>query len=200
MIFVRIATVSDIKYVSEIIEETEASAIARGTGISKRTPESVAQKMRDGKAVIALTSAGNWVGFAYFESWEQDKFVSNSGLIVSPKYRNTGVARSIKERVFKVARRMYPNAKVFSITTGTAVMKLNSQLGFRPVAFSEITHDENFWAACKSCPNYDILERKQHCNCLCTAMLFDPEIAADYAMPPADAGHQRYVSSLVKYI
>ena len=80
MIFVRIAIINDIKYVDEIIEETEASAIARGTGISKRTPESVAQKMRDGKAVIALTSTGRWVGFSYLDIWQYGEFVSNSGV------------------------------------------------------------------------------------------------------------------------
>ena len=176
MIFVRIATIFDIKYVDEIIRETEASAIARGTGISKRTPESVAQKMRDGKAVIALTSTGKWVGFAYFDTWQDGQYVSNSGLIVAPQFRQSGVARSIKDRVFKISRRSFPNAKIFSITSGTAVMKMNSQLGFQPVAFSEITNDVKFWEGCKSCPNYDILERKHKCNCLCTAMLFDPTI------------------------
>jgi len=176
MIFVRIATIFDIKYVDEIIRETEASAIARGTGISKRTPESVAQKMRDGKAVIALTSTGKWVGFAYFDTWQDGQYVSNSGLIVAPQFRQSGVARSIKDRVFKISRRSFPNAKIFSITSGTSVMKMNSQLGFQPVAFSEITNDDKFWEGCKSCPNYDILERKHKCNCLCTAMLFDPTI------------------------
>ncbi len=177
MIFVRIATINDIKYVDEILKETAASAIARGTGISKRTPDAVAQKMRGGKAVIAVTSTGNWVGFSYLEAWGNGEFVSNSGLIVAPKYRNSGVAKSIKDRIFKVSRRMYPQAKVFSITSGTAVMKMNTQLGFQPVAFSAITHDEKFWEGCKSCPNYDILERKKKSNCLCTAMLFDPENA-----------------------
>lgn len=178
MIFVRIATINDIKYVDDIIKETEASAIARGTGIAKRTPESVAQKMRDGKAVIALTSAGRWVGFSYFEAWEHGKFVSNSGLIVSPEFRHSGVAKSIKDRIFKISRRMYPEAKIFSITSGTSVMKMNTRLGFQPVAFSEITHDERFWEGCKNCPNYDILERKGRGNCLCTAMLFDPAASA----------------------
>ena len=193
MIFVRIATINDIRYVDEIIKETEASAIARGTGIAKRTPESVAQKMRDGKAVIALTSSGKWVGFSYFEVWEQGNFVSNSGLIVAPEYRNSGVAKSIKDRIFRISRRMYPNAKIFSITSGTAVMKMNSQLGFQPVAFSEITHDEQFWEGCKSCPNYDILERKNKCNCLCTAMLFDPLVSVNHSILPGPDLLQRYM-------
>jgi N-acetylglutamate synthase-like GNAT family acetyltransferase len=192
MIFVRRATVSDIKYVNEIIKEIEESAVARGTGIAKRTPESIAQKMRDDKAVIALTSVGQWVGFSYFESWEQGKYVSNSGLIVAPLFRHTGVAKSIKDRIFKISRRMYPHAKIFSITSGTAVMKMNTQLGFQPVAFSEITHDEQFWEGCKGCPNYDILERKHKCNCLCTAMLFDPAISTEHSILPGHELEQRY--------
>jgi N-acetylglutamate synthase-like GNAT family acetyltransferase len=194
LIFVRIATINDIKYVNEIINETAASALARGTGIAKRTPESVAQKMREGKSVIALTSTGRWVGFSYFETWEEGKFVSNSGMIVAPEFRKSGVAKSIKDRIFKVSRRMYPDAKVFSITSGTAVMKMNAQLGFLPVAFSEITKDESFWEGCRSCPNYDILERKHKCNCLCTAMLFDPLISVNHSILPIKDTAQRYAN------
>lgn len=197
LIFVRIATINDIRYVDEIIKETEASAIKRGTGIARRSPESVAQKMRDGKAVIALTSTGQWVGFSYFESWEQGSFVSNSGLIVAPQYRNSGVARSIKDRVFRISRRMYPNARIFSITSGPAVMKMNSKLGFQPVGFSEITKDELFWEGCKSCPNYDILQRKNKANCLCTAMLFDPLVSADHSILPGNEFFHRYQAEKV---
>lgn len=195
MIFVRIATINDIKYVDEIIQETESSAIARGSGISKRTPASLAQKMRDEKAVIAVTSTGEWVGFAYFETWENDRFISNSGLIVAPKFRKSGVARAIKDRVFKISRRRYPQAKVFSITSGMAIMKMNTQLGFEPVTFAEITHDPNFWEGCKSCVNYDVLEGKKKCNCLCTAMLFDPEkIKQVQEQEFATESYQRYFS------
>ena len=200
MVFVRIANINDIKYAEEIVNETAASALARGTGIGKRSPESVAQKMRDGKAVIALTSTGKWVGFSYFETWEDGKFVSNSGLIVAPEYRNSGVARSIKDRIFRVSRRMHPNAKVFSITSGTAVMKMNAQLGFQPVAFAEITHDEQFWEGCKSCANYDILERKKKCNCLCTAMLFDPQVSVNHSILPGQDLSQRYTLQSVSNV
>lgn len=174
IIFVRIATLNDIRYTLEIIRETEASAIARGTGIAKRSAQTVSQKMREGKAVIAVTSSGEWVGFAYLETWEQERFISNSGLIVSPDFRNTGVARAIKNRIFQLSRRLYPTAKIFSITTGTAVMKMNSRLGFQPVAFSGITQDSAFWEGCKGCINFHILESKKRANCLCTAMLFIP--------------------------
>jgi hypothetical protein len=185
LIFVRVATLNDIKYASEICRETESSAIARGTGIAKRPVEAVAQKMRDGKAVIAVTAAGIWVGFAYLQAWEQGKYVSNSGLIVSPAFRNSGVAKAIKDRIFKMSRRMYPDAKIFSITSGAAIMKMNTQLGFEPVTYHDITQDESFWEGCKGCVNYDVLSGKKKCNCLCTAMLFDPAKIAQQLLSPA---------------
>ena len=175
IIFVRVATVEDAIYADEIVKETLNSAIIRGSGISKRTPDSIIEKMKTGKAIIALTSGGEWVGFSYFEAWEHGDFISNSGLIVKPKFRNSGVAKCIKNRIFNLSRRNFPQAKIFSITSGAAIMKMNSQLGFEPVTFDQITKDEAFWAGCASCTNFDILERKNRCNCLCTAMLFSPE-------------------------
>lgn len=174
MIFVRIAGLNDICYAAEIVREMAASAIVRGSGISRRTVECLAKKMTDGKAVIAVTGTGEWVGFSYFEVWDNNSFVSNSGLIVAPKFRKAGVASAIKERIFRMSRRLYPDARIFSITSGAAIMKMNSRLGFEPVSFAEITQEESFWEGCKSCVNYSILEDKKRCNCLCTAMLFDP--------------------------
>lgn len=157
----------------------EASAKARGTGIAKRSPEYVANKMTEGKAVIAHTSDGTWVGFCYIETWSGE-YVANSGLIVSPAFRKSGVAKSIKKKIFDLSREKYPNAKIFGLTTGLAVMKINSELGYEPVTYSELTQDETFWAGCKSCVNYDILMSKERKNCLCTAMLYDP---ADHYEP-----------------
>ncbi len=174
-IIVRVANVSDAHYAKMISEETEASAIKRGTGISKRTPESIIQKMEQGKAVIAITASGQWVGFSYFEVWGNGEFVSNSGLIVNPTYRNQGVAAKIKNKVFQLARTSYPEAKIFSITTGLAIMKMNARLGFETVTYNEIAKDKAFWEGCRSCVNYSILQGKQCTNCLCTAMLFSPE-------------------------
>ncbi|NII81224.1 N-acetyltransferase [Pedobacter riviphilus] len=175
IIFVRVATNADAKYADEIVAETQSSALLRGSGIAKRTPTSIVEKMNAGKAVIAVTAAGEWVGFSYFESWQENTFISNSGLIVAPKFRNSGVAKSIKNRIFSLSRRLYPEAKIFSITSGAAIMKMNSQLGFEPVTFAQITQDNAFWEGCKSCVNYAILESKNKSNCLCTAMLFSPE-------------------------
>lgn len=152
----------------------EASAKARGTGIAKRSPEYIEKKMEEGKAIIALTGAGTWVGFCYIEVWGHEQFVANSGLIVSPEFRKSGVAKEIKRKIFDLSRQKYPHAKIFGLTTGLAVMKINSELGYEPVTYSELTDDEEFWAGCKSCVNYDILMSKQRKNCMCTAMLYDP--------------------------
>ena len=152
----------------------ESSAKARGTGIAKRSPEYIENKMEEGKAVIALTKDGDWVGFCYIEVWKGE-YVANSGLIVAPEYRKSGVAKQIKKRVFDLSREKYPEAKIFGLTTGLAVMKINSDLGYEPVTYSELTDDEEFWAGCKSCVNYEILMSKDRKNCMCTAMLYDPK-------------------------
>lgn len=174
-IIVRVATSADSKYATIITDEMAASAQARGTGIAKRSPDYVAKKMEDGKAVIAVTPEGDWVGFCYIEAWGHDQFVANSGLIVAPAYRKSGIAKQIKKRIFDLSREKYPEAKIFGLTTGLAVMKINSDLGYEPVTYSELTDDEEFWAGCKSCVNYEILMSKERKNCFCTAMLYDPK-------------------------
>ena len=159
---------------AEIICDTIAeSAKVRGTGIAKRTPEYVITKMTNGNAIIAL-DGGFFAGFCYIEVWSHGKFVANSGLIVHPDYREQGLAKRIKEKVFELSRTKFPNAKIFSITTGLAVMKMNSELGYKPVTFSELTTDQTFWDGCQTCRNYDVLQRTEQKLCLCTGMLFDP--------------------------
>jgi hypothetical protein len=153
----------------------EASAAARGTGIAKRSPEYIEQKIDEGKAVIAVTEQNQWVGFCYIETWSHGEYVANSGLIVAPEFRKSGVAKSIKKKVFELSRIKFPDSKIFGLTTGLAVMKINSDLGYEPVTYSELTQDEAFWAGCKSCVNYEILMSKDRKNCMCTAMLYDPK-------------------------
>lgn len=174
-IIIRAAIDTDTKYATIITAEMESSAKVRGTGIAKRSSAYVAQKITEGKAVIALTNVGEWVGFCYIEAWGHDSFVANSGLIVAPAFRKSGVAKRIKEKIFQLSRQKYPEAKIFGLTTGLAVMKINSDLGYEPVTYSELTDDEQFWAGCKSCVNYDILMSKDRKNCMCTAMLYDPK-------------------------
>jgi len=186
-IIIRVATPEDKIYATTITAEMESSAKARGTGIAKRSPEYIEQKIDEGKAVIAVTIDKEWVGFCYIETWSHGEYVANSGLIVAPVYRKSGVAKSIKKRIFELSREKYPEAKLFGLTTGLAVMKINSELGYEPVTYSELTQDDSFWAGCKSCVNYDILMSKDRINCMCTAMLYDPkdhfepqETAADF--------------------
>lgn len=176
---VRLATSGDKHYAELITTEMEESAKARGTGIAKRSPDYIRQKMEEGKAVISVMEDGTWVGFCYIEEWEHRKYVANSGLIVAPAFRKTGVATEIKRKIFELSRQKYPNSKIFGLTTGLAVMKINSDLGYEPVTYSELTNDEAFWKGCQSCVNYDILMSKGRKNCLCTAMLFDPVEAAE---------------------
>jgi hypothetical protein len=158
-----------------ICDEMASSAKARGTGIAKRSPEYIQAKMREGKAVIAFTKEGVWAGFCYIETWSHGEYVANSGLIVAPQFRKSGLAKKIKKKVFELSRKTYPDSKIFGLTTGLAVMKINSELGYEPVTYSELTQDEAFWAGCKSCVNYEILMGKDRKNCMCTAMLYDPK-------------------------
>ncbi len=169
-----IANKSHTKYAEIICETIAESAKVRGTGIAKRTPEYVSTKMENGNAVIAL-DGDVFAGFCYIELWGHGKFVANSGLIVHPNYRGKGLAKKIKHKVFKHSRTKFPDAKVFSITTGLAVMKLNSDLGYKPVTFSELTDDQTFWDGCQTCQNYDVLTRTNRKMCLCTGMLYDGE-------------------------
>ncbi len=162
-------------YVEEIRTEMEDSAKKRGTGIAKRSSEYLGKKISEGNSIIAVDDDGTWAGFCYIETWTDGEYVANSGLIVSPQFRNAGLATRIKERIFELSREKYPNAKIFGLTTGMAVMKINSSLGYKPVIYSELTQDEQFWNGCKNCVNYDILMMKERKNCLCTAMLFVPE-------------------------
>jgi len=186
-IIVREASSADAHWAEAITNEMAESAKARGTGIAKRSPEYVRLKMEEGKAVIALTSTGEWVGFCYIESWQHEKFVANSGLIVSPPFRKSGVAKQIKQKVFALSRKKYPNAKIFGLTTGLAVMKINSDLGYEPVTYSELTIDDEFWKGCQSCVNYDILMSKERKNCMCTAMLYDPQEKAKEEQEKSEA-------------
>lgn len=172
-ITVRLAAANDARYIHNILSEIESSAKTRGTGICKRSPQQLTERMEEGNAVIALADGGEWAGFCYIKAWDDDRFVSTCALIVSPLYRNANIATQLKEKAFALARLKFPKAKLFGLTTSLAVMKINSVLGFKPVTYSEITQNEGFWQACQGCPNYGILLQKGKKNCLCTALLFE---------------------------
>ena len=178
IIDVMVADASHEMYVDTILETITAAAKVRGTGIAKRTHEYVAQKMKEGKAIIALCG-DEFAGFCYIESWGNKEYVANSGLIVVEKFRGQGLAKRIKQAAFTLSRLRWPNAKLFGLTSGGAVMKINTELGYVPVPFAELTDDEAFWRGCEGCCNRDVLERTGRRYCICTAMLYDPEKHGD---------------------
>lgn len=169
-----IANISHIKYAEIICETIKESAKVRGTGIAERTPEYISKKISTGDAMIAIENE-QFAGFCYIETWDNKSFVVNSGLIVHPDFRNQGLAKTIKKKILEYSREKYPEAKIFGITTGLAVLKINYELGYQPVTFSELTTDEAFWNGCKTCKNYDVLTRTDKKMCLCTGMLYDPQ-------------------------
>ena len=175
---VMVADESHVKYVDTILQTIADAAKVRGTGIAKRSPEYVATKMKEAKAVIALYG-DEFVGFSYIETWGNKQYVTTSGLIVDPKFRGLGVAKRIKDLTFTLARTRWPHAKIFSLTSGAAVMKMNTDLGYVPVTFAELTDDEAFWRGCNGCVNHGVLERTNRRYCICTGMLYDPEANHD---------------------
>jgi hypothetical protein len=189
---IQVAHEAHAYYAQQICDEMESSAKARGTGIAKRDPAYIVKKMQEGKAVIALAYDGTWAGFCYIETWSHGKYVANSGLIVNASFRKSGLATKIKHKIFELSRTKYPEAKIFGLTTGLAVMKINSDLGYEPVTYSELTDDEEFWKGCRSCTNHAILMSKERKNCLCTAMLYDPvEKAKEQAEKEAKLAAQK---------
>ncbi|MBO4964085.1 MAG: GNAT family N-acetyltransferase [Prevotella sp.] len=161
-------------YVDTILKTIEEAAKVRGTGIAKRTHEYVATKMKEAKAVIAL-QGDKFAGFSYIETWGNKQYVTTSGLIVHPDFRGIGLAKRIKDMTFSLARTRWPHAKIFSLTSGAAVMAMNTQLGYQPVTFADLTDDEAFWRGCEGCINHDVLVRTGRKYCICTGMLYDPE-------------------------
>jgi predicted GNAT family N-acyltransferase len=171
---VLVADASHEKYVDTILTTIEEAAKVRGTGIAKRTHEYVATKMKEAKAVIAL-QGDRFAGFSYIETWGNKQYVTTSGLIVHPDFRGLGLAKRIKDMTFTLARTRWPHAKIFSLTSGAAVMAMNTQLGYKPVTFADLTDDEAFWKGCEGCINHDVLTRTGRKYCICTGMLYDPE-------------------------
>lgn len=170
---IEVAAKKHVKYVEEINDAIDVASKQRGTGIARRSNEYLETKIKEGKAIIAFHN-DDFAGFCYIETFGNKGFVANSGLIVVPEYRGFGLAKAIKDKAFNLSRKKYPDAKIFGLTTGLAVMKINHELGYRPVTFSELTDDDLFWNGCKGCVNYDILTRMERTKCLCTGMLYDP--------------------------
>lgn len=172
---IMVADESHLGYVDTILDTIEKAAKVRGTGIAKRSPEYVKQKMLEGKAIIAL-AGDQFAGFCYIESWGNKQYVANSGLIVPEQFRGHGLARKIKKFSFELSRKKFPDAKLFGLTSGAAVMKINTELGYVPVTFADLTDDDSFWKGCEGCVNFDVLTRTKRRYCICTAMLYDPAV------------------------
>jgi len=170
-----IASEAHLRYVREIEEALDEASQQKGTAIAVRSRDYLAEKIRQGKAVIAYSDESQWAGFCYIESWGHNKFVANSGLIVATAFRGIGLASAIKKKALELSKKLFPGARLFGLTTSLAVMKINSDLGYRPVTFSELTDDEAFWKGCQTCPFYDILVRTKRVDCLCTAMILVPK-------------------------
>ncbi len=196
---IEVACEEHIKYVDDINDAIDIASKQRGTGIARRTYEYLAQKMREGKAIIAL-DGDKFAGFCYIETWQEKGFVANSGLIVVDDYRGIGLAKAIKNKAFNLSRERYPNAKIFGLTTGLAVMKINHELGYRPVTFSELTVDDQFWNGCKGCVNYDILTRTERSKCLCTGMLFDPSWEKTNKVAATNAIKKRSLMDIIQIL
>lgn len=174
-IIVRVADASDEKYVNIILDTIRDAARRRGTGIAERTYDYVATKMKESKAIMALCG-DKFAGFSYIETWGNKHYVTTSGLIVHPDFLGQGIAKRIKDYTFTLARVRWPKAKIFSLTSGDAVMKMNTRLGYVPVSYNQLTDDDAFWRGCEGCCNHDILVAKERKFCICTGMLYDPEM------------------------
>ena len=191
---IEVAGEQHLRYVDEILQTIESAAKVRGTGIAKRKPEYVAQKMMEAKAVIALCGE-RFAGFSYIETWGDKHYVTTSGLIVHPDFRGKGLAKKIKDMTFTLARLRWPQAKMFSLTSGAAVMAMNTQLGYKPVTFADLTDDESFWKGCEGCVNVDVLKRTGRKYCICTAMLYDPQEQLPAKISDEDMTRIRHIDS-----
>jgi argininosuccinate synthase len=171
-IVARIANSHDIHYAQTICNKIEESTKIRKTGIAKRNVESIKNNIINGNAIIAFSN-NKLAGFSYIDTFQKEQFVSNSGMIVLPEFRNIGIAKLIKSEIFKLSINKFPYSKIFSITTSIKILKINICLGFKPVYFQYITLSEIFWNCCKSCANYDILIKNKITMCLCTGLLYN---------------------------
>jgi len=183
-------------YVDTILDTIAEAAKVRGTGIARRTHDYLTKKMQEAKAVIALSKEGRFAGFSYIETWGNKQYVTTSGLIVHPDFRGLGLAKRIKDMTFTLARTRWPHAKIFSLTSGAAVMKMNTELGYQPVTFADLTDDEAFWRGCEGCCNVDVLHRTGRKYCICTAMLYDPTEHLPAKIPDEVLSRIKYLEEL----
>ncbi len=141
--------------------------------IARRAPDWLRKKIEKGRAALALRG-DELVGFGYWSAWENDAFVSHSGLVVKPGLRGRGLGKRLKRVLFDSSRRALPRATLMSLTTSPQVKELNLELGFRIVPLELLTKDPAFWEGCKTCRNYAEVQR-QGKKCCCEGMILEPE-------------------------
>ena len=171
---IRYSKPSDTVYSPKIHEIYKQEAARGDIGLAVRSVSYLNEVISEGKGIFAFYG-DQLAGFCYIEAWEHERYLANSGLIVLSEFRGMGIAKKIKQEAFRLSRDLFPKAKLFGLTTNSAVMRINAELGYVPVTYSKLTKDPMFWKGCQSCPNYDILMRMGRKNCLCTAMIFDPD-------------------------
>jgi hypothetical protein len=171
-IVVRLATEHDQRFVQNIITEIEIASQIKGTGICKREPAFISQKITEGNAVMAVTPSGAWAGFCYIQPHDNGQFVSSCALVISRNFRNRGIASQIKAQVLALAKNKYPAARIFGLTTSHVVERINAQLNYVEVSYAEVTQADTFWQSCRSCENYQLLLQQDKKKCLCKAMVY----------------------------
>lgn len=145
----------------------------KSIGINLKKGQYIGEKIIKGDAIIA-TKQGRLAGFCYLRNRNNDDYVSISGIVVVPQFRRLGLAKMMIEEIFQVARKKYPKAKLFSLTTSPEVMRINSIHGYKTVNYSKLSTSNKFWAECSDCLNYNFLQKNNNTRCLCSAMLFNP--------------------------
>ena len=171
---IRYSQAEDILYSEEIHQMYKEEAARGDIGLAVRSVSYLNRVISEGKGVFAFYE-NELAGFCYIETWEHEQYLANSGLIVIPGLRGMGIAKKIKKEAFQLSRKLFPQAKLFGLTTHSAVMGINAELDYIPVTYAQLTQDPLFWKGCESCQNYDILTRTGMKDCLCTAMIFNPE-------------------------
>lgn len=158
--------------------EVAARLIDQAAGehdIARREPGFLRSKLVSGRAALGLVG-DELVAFGYWSEWEEGRFVSHSGLVVSPAYRGRGLGRRLKLVLFDSSRSRFPEATLMSLTSSEAVKALNRSLGFRVVPLERLTTDPAFWKGCETCRNVAEV-RARGSRCCCEAMILEPRRA-----------------------
>jgi len=141
--------------------------------VAKRSPRLLREKIVGGQAVLALED-DELVGFAFWSTWQNGRFVSHSGLVVRPDRRGRALGRRLKWELTAASRRRHPDAALMSLTSSRAVRAMNRALGFVQVPLDHLTLDPAFWRGCEACRNHaELGAHPDHCRCV--GMILRPD-------------------------